>query len=416
MSGMRITIWNLAGSIAFATLLAEPTFGQGGDVDVVVPCVESPAIVPMCYGQHADCAIDSAADFDFFRFQGDLGDVVRVSAAGTSGFLDPRIEVRDAANMTVFGPSNCNGGCCGTCIVAGDFMLPATGLFTIIVNDDGNTETGNYTLHIERMLPTYTIHSLVYSAPAHMVSIGHAGDHDFVSFEGEVGSNVLLSVNGANGFFIDPRVELFDPTGMPLASNPTAFCDGGCCGTCNFIVNIASLPLDGTYTVAVTDNGRTETGNIDLSIQCFFAPSGSCPNSTVVDGPVGASYCTSVPNSTGTAATMAAYGTSSITENRLWLLGNNLPVGQTGIFFAGQNQLLPPVGMGSGWRCIASPLFRFPVSLTCSPGSVVRKLDLGNLPGTMSVVSGQTMNFQFWFRDGASTTNTTDGLAVTFTP
>ncbi len=133
---------------------------------------------------------------------------------------------------------------------------------------------------------------------------------------------------------------------------------------------------------------------------------------TVIPGAdVGDAYCVSQPNSTGQAASISAYGSTSIAASSLGLWTDNVP-DEFGIFFSGTGQVQVP--FGDGFLCANGAIVR---------GTVVRPFgasasylwDLGDEPG----VAGATRYFQYWFRDpaaGGAGFNTSDGLAVTSTP
>lgn len=139
--------------------------------------------------------------------------------------------------------------------------------------------------------------------------------------------------------------------------------------------------------------------------------------SLVCDDSIGTPYCVSSPNSTGSAATMSASGTTSVAANGLELAAGPVPNGETGIFYYGPNQLQIP--FGNGTRCVGGFIGRLPVTTTAG-GQLTSTLDVTSPPNlAVQVTPGSTWFFQAWFRDmaaGGSNFDLSDGLEVSFTP
>jgi len=134
---------------------------------------------------------------------------------------------------------------------------------------------------------------------------------------------------------------------------------------------------------------------------------------------IGASFCTSLPNSSGSSATISASGDASIAANDLTLNTAGGALGTPGLFFYGENQIQAP--FGDGLRCAGGMTYRlFPPLFSNGSGSATRPLDFSQPPlsGGTGVLPGSTWNFQFWFRDsmgpGGSGFNLTDGVSLTF--
>jgi hypothetical protein len=130
------------------------------------------------------------------------------------------------------------------------------------------------------------------------------------------------------------------------------------------------------------------------------------------------SYCTSAPNSAGTAAIMGFLGSASIAANTARLQVSGAPSGHPGLFFCGMAPAQIP--FADGTLCVsplAPGLLRLMPPLNVGPGGAAeRLLDFGALT---QIDPGETWYFQFWFRDhppGGSGSNLSDGMAVTFQP
>jgi len=148
----------------------------------------------------------------------------------------------------------------------------------------------------------------------------------------------------------------------------------------------------------------------------IYAQLGNC-------GSFGTNYCTSVPNSTGNAATMLVQGGSpSISANDLVIRVAGVPdVPGIGIFIAGPGPGQIP--LFNGILCVA-PVGLQRINQVTSPvnGVVTQAIDYtGASTGTapLSVVAGSAFHFQHWFRDptaGGGSANFSDGIRIDMEP
>lgn len=106
-------------------------------------------------------------------------------------------------------------------------------------------------------------------------------------------------------------------------------------------------------------------------------------------------YCgNATSNSTGAAAEIAAIGSTSVGAGQLILQATNLPANGFGLFYFGPNQSSNPVG--DGIRCVSGPTVRLGVTQALG-GTVLKSLFTD--PNSASISGGQTVNFQYWYRD-----------------
>lgn len=125
-------------------------------------------------------------------------------------------------------------------------------------------------------------------------------------------------------------------------------------------------------------------------------------------------YCTSTPNSTGSAAVISSNEECTVADNAFVLSAGPVP-DQFGVFFYGPQQTA--VAFGNGTLCISGQIGRLPVVL--ASGNVMAHLvDFTNPPSpAVTVLPGSTWNFQGWFRDpmgGGAFFDLTDALTITF--
>jgi hypothetical protein len=136
-----------------------------------------------------------------------------------------------------------------------------------------------------------------------------------------------------------------------------------------------------------------------------------------VSSAIGASYCTSTPNSSGNPAVISATGCPSVAIGAVTLHGSSMPSNKASLFFYGPNATQTP--LGNGFLCVSGGLFRFPAGITSPGGTIDRPIDFHSAPAGMGagmIQPGSTWRFQAWFRDGAGITNTTDATAIVFAP
>lgn len=136
---------------------------------------------------------------------------------------------------------------------------------------------------------------------------------------------------------------------------------------------------------------------------------------------IGTNYCTAAVNSSGDAGAMSAGGSLTVSDNDLTVTASNLPANQFGIFVTSMTQdfVVGAGGTSNGNLCVGGNIGRLQQILGAgASGSFSLAIDLTALPqgaATVPVMSGQSWNFQAWFRDQVGLgSNFTDGIEVTF--
>lgn len=186
-------------------------------------------------------------------------------------------------------------------------------------------------------------------------------------------------------------------------------------------------PLDGT----VSMSGTTVTVDSTIATTFMFTDPGSGTSATInlngtliagstADAP--ATYCTSTPNSSGAAAALTPLGSASLTAADLVLDATALPMNQFCLFFCGdQDDFVPGFAGSQGNLCIGGTLYRFNgyIQNSGAAGATSLAVPFDDLPPGATFDAGETWYFQTWFRDvtgGVATSNTTNGVRVTFHP
>jgi Tol biopolymer transport system component len=127
-------------------------------------------------------------------------------------------------------------------------------------------------------------------------------------------------------------------------------------------------------------------------------------------------------NSTGTAGSLIASGTPSISADSLVLIGTGMPVGAPCLYYQGTEMQTFGSGdaFGDGLRCVGGTIVRLGVVFNTASGSTypVGALSI-SIAGGCTV--GATNTYQGWYRDAASfcapeTFNLTNGLALSWRP
>ncbi|MEM8713331.1 MAG: hypothetical protein AAGG01_20485, partial [Planctomycetota bacterium] len=140
---------------------------------------------------------------------------------------------------------------------------------------------------------------------------------------------------------------------------------------------------------------------------------------------IGDSFCSAVVNSTGVTATMSAQGSLDVTDNTVQLTTVGLPPNSFGFFITSMSQgFVANPGGSQGNLCVVGQVGRYvgPGQVQNSGPSGVASLDLDltMVPqpnGFVSAASGETWNFQTWYRDsdmGMPVSNFSGGLQLDF--
>lgn len=138
-------------------------------------------------------------------------------------------------------------------------------------------------------------------------------------------------------------------------------------------------------------------------------------------------FCQSTqPNSTGTTGRMETSGSTVAADNDLTLVAADLPPNSFGLFLGARTPNLfgGPTSLGAtdGSLCLGDPpgIFRGPgqIQSAGSSGQFSLLVDLTSLPpnaGATSVMAGDSIAFQTWFRDsGPRANNFTNSVIVFF--
>jgi len=197
------------------------------------------------------------------------------------------------------------------------------------------------------------------------------------------------------------------------------------------IYDAASNPLTPTE-VAYFDSAPTSTAaTFNGMWGCYpYLPSGTIICSDLerglfvvtYDPPPGTSYCVANPNSSGGPATVEGLGTNRIANNDLEVVASSLPLNSNGYFVVSATQgFIANPGGSQGNLCLGGSFGRYIAQTGNSGASGVLRVDVdvNAVPqpnGNAVVQSGETWNFQCWYRDAnpGVTSNFSPGYSVHF--
>ena len=143
-----------------------------------------------------------------------------------------------------------------------DATLVATGTFSILVSEDGNDQTIDYSLTLERLAPPSPTASPISFGQILQDEINIGVDVDPFIFSGIQGHviTIIISRTGGTG---NPCLELFDPAGTRTA--------GRVCQFSAFSTNRidATLAATGTFSILVSEDGNNQTVEYSISLTCI---------------------------------------------------------------------------------------------------------------------------------------------------
>ena len=219
------------------------------------------------YGETLTGSISPAGEVDIYTFSGIQNEkvILRLTedSGGVSVFLEPLVELFDPSASLLISVSDASQA-------EIKITLPATGTYSIFVSDEGDNDTGNYALFIQRLVNPGNS-TLINYGETLTGDIFTFGDVDTYSFSGTAGDKLILRLT-ENPFSsaLDPLVELFDPAGDSLlaVSDPQQ------------IQIEITLPTAGSYTILVSNPyPGANTGNYALFIQRLVNPG----NTTIIN-------------------------------------------------------------------------------------------------------------------------------------
>jgi hypothetical protein len=219
-----------------------------------------PTEQPISYGDVIRCSIAPAGDVDFFRFLSTGNERVVIQTARTAGsrYFEPCFDLISPSLSTLT----------ACAFDWNTFRIGATlnepGLYTIRVGDYAHNDVGDYTLVLDRTLPSPSNARSIEPGETLSDRIDPVGDLDLFAFDGVAGSTVAVTATRTGGS------RYFEPCVYVIGPDTSFWYD------CRFDVNThtvqVTLPLTGTYVVAVDDYVSNNPGDYTLTLGCLGGP------------------------------------------------------------------------------------------------------------------------------------------------
>lgn len=397
---------------------------------------------PACYF-FGSSTVDSDV---WFSWTAPTDALFTMDTCGTTG-VDTKVSVTDGSCAgTMLG---CNDDLCGLQSevswigVAGQTYLLQVGTFpgatggtgTINISDGAPAEdpnTGHRYLVVDQGGITWDqarldAAAMTYNGVAgHLVTIGDASEDAFVQSLGGTHYRFIGGFqNTASTSFAEPAGGWEWITGEPMTytgwnlgvPEPNDAGPNGAENYMEIIENIAGIPYGWNDTGLADHSGgyivEFETGSGQA--YCFGdGTSTACP----CGNPGGAGE--GCANSTGSGATLASAGSSSVASDDLTFNAAGLLPSQPALLFSGLNAVNSGAGVlfGDGLRCAGGSVVRLGVQVPDAGGAASWGPGLGAAGGW---ASGDTRRFQTWYRDPVggpcgSAFNLSHGVELVFGP
>jgi len=232
---------------------------------------------------------------------------------------------------------------------------------------------------------------------------------------------VLLTEFSASGsqLFLNQKRQLLSVTGdderhlaiaAPASSNATNY-------TAQYVTSWSSIGSGHDDIAGATFSGSSG----GTTVMFCGGTAATCPCGNGTGSGAG---CANSANAYG--GYLAPAGAASTTNDTLTLIYWAIPPGTSALLFQSVNVINGGAGttFGDGLRCVSTPVYRFPLRTTDGNGYAQYGALSGDVPisvrGSVPHL-GLSMNYQVWFRDGASyctaaNTNFTNALTVNWTP
>jgi YD repeat-containing protein len=201
---------------------------------------------PCNEGMNLPCGRDIPGDIrglsqvDYYVFNAESGDKVRIVAADVLGGIDPVLLLYNPSEVQIASAS----GAPDTVL---ETTLPESGQYRLVVYDNGHNDLGSYSLRRETINNPCSVSGLSCGQTIQS-TISTQGQEDLYSFTASAGDRVRIVI-GDTTSAIEPNVLLYDTSGMQVASAS---------GDNEAIIE-TTLSTNGQYLVIAHDSGHNET-------------------------------------------------------------------------------------------------------------------------------------------------------------
>ena len=218
----------------------------------------------LMFGPGQTGMITSAAQSNSYIFSANADDVFDFTVVTTSGSLSPKIRLYEPNGALLSGANN--SFCSGSTLEMNTVTLPFTGVYTVLVGDCSDVNTGNYVAYGQSTNNPFGPGPVLWGQ-TQTGNIGSQALSNTYTFSGTAGNVVTLTMTTTSGS-LSPKIRLYQPDGALAASSSNSFCSGASTSISSF-----TLPEDGYYVALLGDCSDVNSGSYNVASQCI----GTCP-------------------------------------------------------------------------------------------------------------------------------------------
>jgi hypothetical protein len=266
VTDIELNTVTLATSGSYTVLVGDCSDTNTGNYELYMQRMNNPSGAAMLLlGQTQTGNIGLAAQSNTYVFSGNANDLFDFTMVTTSGSVSPKIRLYSPAGALV---ASANAEFCNvTDIEMNTVTLPSTGIYTVLVGDCADTNSGNYAIYGQRTNSPFSPAPLLWGGGTTAGNIASAAQSNTYTFSGTANNVVDLTMVATSGS-LSPKIRLYNPDGTLLGSAAAEFCN-----VSTIELSSVTLAQNGIYTVLLGDCSDTLTGNYNVSGLCF----GTCP-------------------------------------------------------------------------------------------------------------------------------------------
>ncbi len=242
---------------SYALAVADRGGAQTGGYNLHLQRLNGPeSATPLRYGQTLTGTITLTAQWRAYTFTAGPGDVILAGASADGCCLVQSLRLYASDGRLL--------GSAGSYYRAEITHSLSAGSYTLLVGDKDGTQTGSYSLHLQRLNGPGEATALRYGQTL-IGTIALAAQMDAYTFTASAGDAILVRM--AAGMRLDPGIRLYASDGRLLAS-------GWDYGHTEITQTLSAA---GNYTLLVGDRNGARTGSYSLHLQRLNGPGNATP-------------------------------------------------------------------------------------------------------------------------------------------
>jgi hypothetical protein len=265
----------------YTVLLGDCSDTNTGNYDIYSQLTDNPSgAATLLFGPTQTGLIGSPAQSNSYIFNGSANEVIDFTMVTTSGSLSPKIRLYNPSGtlLSQVWPNYPNYCTTASTVEMNTVQLPASGDYTVLLGDCSDTNTGNYDVYAQSTNDPFGPAPILWGQ-VQTGAIGSQAQSNTYTFSGSANNSIDLTMVTTSGS-LSPKIRIYNPDGTLLSQawpNYPNYCTTGA----TLEMNSIALTQNGDYTVLVGDCSDTNTGNYNLSSQCF----GTCPAMPAITWP-----------------------------------------------------------------------------------------------------------------------------------